>query len=365
MKGSNRIYLFVTVFVIVVVVGLTASFSYAYVIKARSFNNNIQIATGDFGSNLTFTSVNYNLTSLSDSDGMSQSNYGIIEINGTNNDYSTYYEIGLGYDTDAILSQGATATDLIPLEYVRIAIYAINGSTVSSSPVVGPVAITELPLLSIDTDNYLNDMYRVHWDYEDAGASRKFAIKFWLDQHTPVENNGKHIYLGSTVKQQAKREVNFYNLFFNDLNLNGSAYNGSGFFDGRPCSFVGLWTSPYLPEGVHTITVLNNGNRVTRSFVIEHVLSSSDIGISVISPTSASITSAGSPQSIAYTYGTTINQILDGNNYNSLSSSGTATIPGRLLIKDYAPLADETYFPIEVSVFDITTANNSISLGGS
>ena len=313
---------------------LSLSVSYSYVLRSRVSGNALVITTGNLTSTVTYTSKDLFLISQSDDDGLAQDEYGIINI-AKNNVYSVFYTMNIGYAVDELPSD-KTAADLLPMEYIRVALYEISGGSLSENPIVGPIKLTDLTVSSVNADSVYRDTFLLNYGTFNSGNQTKtFGLKVWLDENTPISYDEYLIYLGISVNQETLVSKSIYNLSGKVLNSSGSAISGATvkFHNGKVTSTTaadGTYSLNNVPTGTYNISVLYNGVEYKTTMHVKY-------GQSVALQSTGGATGAASTylQSSAYTYYTSPGLIMSANNLSTTSNqltTSTYTIPNAYVL---------------------------------
>ena len=137
-KRKGGILLFTAILLTIVsLVCLTLSVSYSFIIGISSKKNVITITSGESSMSSSEEEItDLTITKMTDTNGLNQSSYHTFTIS-KNNVYSIFYKILIGYKDTYITYK--------PLEYVKVALYTVDGSdNLSSSPIIGPVRVADL-----------------------------------------------------------------------------------------------------------------------------------------------------------------------------------------------------------------------------
>ena len=190
---------------------LLYNISHSYFIDKRITHTKEVITTGDLTSTLSITGLNLGgMEPMSDEDGMAQTNYATITLT-KNNVYKVFYKILIGYDYENV----ADLETLLPLEYIHVALYPITGGVPSSTPLAGPLEITDLTVEEIDPTNVYSAKYFLAFDtfeLETNNQTKSYALKMWLKEEIPESYDGKIINLDITIKQETLISKSKFNL---------------------------------------------------------------------------------------------------------------------------------------------------------
>ena len=325
MKDNKTILVIVMILGVMAFISLTVKVSYSFVMQSSSASNVVTITTGNLSSNLSYEPVNnVIISSMSDSDGNNQSDYAQVLIS-KNNIYSVFYNINIGYETASVNN----TANLVPLEYVKAALYSVDYSTgyiTNTTPVVGPVRVADLPLYSIDTNNVFNDKYVLSFGTL-AGNSQNigYGLKVWIDSTAPDEYDGAELALGVTVEQETLVSQTFYNISgtvkdtSNNL-VSGATVSLQNGLITATTNASGAFTLTNVPTGTYNLTITYSENEYNGTIHIETGSSSS---ISWTSPTASA--SGTYLQSTGYTYYTTPYKIKKANSLTTTTNEVTST----------------------------------------
>lgn len=349
MKKENSPVILVLVMALISFMCLSLSVSYSYVLGTKSPDNKQVIETGNLDANITYTPITLDLDSMVDSKGLNQVIYSNVKI-AKNNLYSVYYDISIGYNLDG--AEGRTLDDFIPLEYVKVALFPAKGDFATSTPLIGPVTIADLPL-SESHDNVLNDYYSLAMGTLAPGIdSTNYALKIWLDSDTGEEFNNRLINLNLKVKQEPLMSKNIYNIR-GLVKLDGTIVEGAEISLQNGLKKTSTTNTSYSNYELKEIT---EGN-----YILKVTLSSGEIYETTFNVTSGNISGSSvkktttSPndltdtyiQKAAYKYHTTPLRIIKFNNLTTNSNEKTSekfNIPDSYIITGENALGSQTIF---------------------
>ncbi|MBQ6841525.1 MAG: carboxypeptidase regulatory-like domain-containing protein [Bacilli bacterium] len=265
MKNNRYAPILVVILALISFLCLSFGVSYSYVTRSRVNANAVVVTTSDLTSSATISSASFTLTSMTDEDGLAQGSEYAAKISfSKNNVYSVFYRINVGYST-ASIPTGYSTSDLIPLEYIRVALYTMSGDVISSEPIVGPVSIADLPLSYVDSSNIFNSTYFLDYGtFATGSASAKYALKLWIDIDTPEKYDDKIVYIGVTTTSETKVSKSFFNISGTVVDSSGTAVSGAkvSFHNNKITSTTastGAYTLNNVPSGTYTISVTYNG----------------------------------------------------------------------------------------------------------
>lgn len=358
MRKENTSPLIVTILAVISLACISVGVSYSYLSKISSSNVTANIQTGNLNATLSYVQITDGaLVPLSDSDGVNQTTYAKVSIS-KNNQYTVFYTINISYSVDSLSSYGITTDDLLPLEYVRVALF---DSIDSNIPLVGPIAITELPLQSVDTINHYKDIYTLAFGNFIAGSDTKdYYIKAWLDPITPEINEGRSILLDVNITQNPLVSTSIYNLSGN-VTVDGTAVTGAvvslqnGLVNSTTSN--GAFNLTNVPIGTYNLSVNYNNNKYETTVNI-----SSGSSENVSARSSATCEAGSYLQNCAFTYFTTVDKIVKMNSITS--GSNTQLASSYNLPTSYLITGTESISVLDISGINIavSTASNSVTL---
>ncbi len=324
--------------------------SYSYLSKISVSTTAQTIVTGNLNATLSYTQItNAQVMPLSDEEGINQTTYAKVAIS-KQNVYTVFYTLNIGYSTDSLSSYGLTKSDLLPLEFVRIAIF---DSASSTTPIAGPVSIAELPLLSVDTSDHYNDVYLLSFANFAAGSVNKtYYIKAWLNPETPDELDGKAILLDVNIEQVPLVGKSLYNLK-GTVKVDGTAVSGATLSIQnntiKATSSSGAYTLSNVPVGTYNLNIDYN-NKSYETTV--HIQSGASASVTTRAATTCSANEY--LQNCAYTYYTTVNKLIKTNSltsYSTVAPTSSYSAPASYVITGGESLA----------ILDITGINININ----
>lgn len=333
MKHSRYTPMLVVMMALISFMCLSLGVSYSYVMRSKVSGNAMIITTGNLTSSVDYTSASYILSAMTDEEGLAQEDYGVITIT-KNNVYSVFYTMNISYAVNSI-PQDNTVGDLMPMEYIKVALYPMSGTTLASTPVVGPVSISDLTMASVSADSVFRDTYLLNYETFNSGSQNaKYAIKVWLDKDTPAKYDEYLIYLGINVDQETLVSKSLYNLSGTVVNSSGTAVNGAkvSFHNGKITSTTssGAYSLANVPTGTYNLSVVYNGVEYKTTM---HIKGGSAVSLA---STGTQTGAAGTYlQNSAYTYYTSPGSILKANSLTTSSnqlSTATYTIPNAYVL---------------------------------
>lgn len=335
---------------------LSLSVSYSYVLGAKSGGNTQRIQTGNLDAAIAYNPVSLDLTIMSDEEGLSQEKYSTITID-KNNQYSVFYNIALGYNLG---TTGREVSELLPLECIKVALFEIVDGSLSSSPIVGPIVVGDLPVLE-NNDNILSNTYSLAVGTFQTGVdSSKYALKVWLDNSIDDKYDGRVMYLGVKIKQEPLISKNIYTIS-GSVTLDGTPVTGAtiSLQNGlkKSVTSAGAYTLSEVIEGTYNLSVtLSSGITYETTF---NISSGTSIGVSEVESSSGS--SGSYIQNAAYSSYTTPYKIIKYNNLKT--DSNTITNVNYSMPKSYLITGKELIGVQPLNNININlTSQGSISL---
>lgn len=356
MKNNNRILVIVVLMAVISFMCLTIGVSYSYVTRTKASKNAVSITTGNLSSMVTFNTLsNTEIEIMEDDDALSSSydSYGTFQID-KSNVYTVFYYITVGYAT--------TGDDLLPFEYLKVALYSVNGSTYTK--VAGPVRVADLPIYNGTASGGTTPfgaLYTLGFGtFATGSASKAYALKAWLDSDTPDDYDSATISLGVVVDQITNVSNTYYNFSGTIVDSSSNAVTGATvkLLQNEAVTATsaseGSYTLSNVPTGTWTLQVVN-GNDTYETMI--HVKSGSSVGFRTIGTN----TGAASTylQASAYTYYTTPYKILTYTG-NSLTNSTNGLASGAYTI----PVSYEITGTDTLSVTTISSLNMTLNANG-
>ena len=320
MKFDKKIVIIVTILALISFVSLTLVFSYSYVLRSKSSANVYNITTGNLSATLTYNATtNLTLEVLNETAGLAQNNYGEISIS-KNDAYSIFYTINIGYVTDN-LPEGKTVDNFLPLEYVKVALFTMNGNEVSETPLVGPVRVADLPLFSVDSQSPYTATYILGFGtFAEYSQSAKYALKARVDADIADFDN-IIVHLGASVNLEpllSKSRYNVSGIVIDNFNepVAGAVVSLQNGMIKTTTNASGAYTLSNVPSGTWNLSVTDDVRTYETTI---HVDYGSEVELIPIGPNNGS---AGSYlQASAYTYYTTPYKILKNNDLGLTTNS--------------------------------------------
>lgn len=354
MKNNRNMPIIVLMAALISFLCLSLGVSYSYVMKSNVSATAMIITTGDLSSTIEYKASNFLLTSMDDESGLAQTDYGVITVS-KDNVYTVFYTLNIGYAVDSLPAEESVGK-LLPMEYIKVALFNVNGTSVSKEPIVGPVLLSDLVVSEVNGDSNFRNNYLLSFGKFNPGSdSGKYALKVWIDENTPDSYDESLIYLGINVKQETLVSKSFYTLsgqvFDKDGNLLSGEYEVS-INNGNivTTNSSGNLSVQSVPNGTYPISVKYNGVVYKSTIHIEHA-----DNISVSSTGGSTGNSNTYIQSSAYTWYTTPGLILRSNNLSTTSNQlvpGTYTVPASYVIKAPESLSVTTIDNLKITLLE-------------
>ena len=354
-KGRNRnLFVFVCVLALTV---LTVGVTYASFFTVKTNTNNQVITTGTLEvsfANNSSSITKSTLERMSNQAGMEQLESSVAYIQNTGS-LDSVFILDVGYDVDEFTSRaGYSASDkLVPIDYVMFAVYEYDGE--SDSLIVGPVAMSELPIVNYDSTNRLNNRYSLIvgtvGSVSSGNAAKTYKIKTWLSDKAVPAASYSYFYVNLNIQAMVEHSKMAYD-------LSGTISNGGNSLSGATISFhngskivtsnsSGAWSLNDIYPGVYNIDI--EYNDVTYQGNLTVVEESNRSTATLVSRGS---TGTGTDLwAIANNYGTTVAKIIEKNELSGYSE--TITPSGTLnLYPTYTLTAggNETISSISISL---------------
>lgn len=301
---------------------LTIGVSYASFFTVKSNPSNQTITTGTlkvtYGSGTSVAAAKENMSSMSDEMGMAQSTASVIYIQNDGSLDSTF-NLNIGYDMDNLPS-GAKLT---PIDYIMVALYEYDTTNKTDTLIVGPIAIADLPIYSVNSDeryNIYSLIFSTVSGNTGSNPTKTYKVKTWLsDKAIPAAGNSYFYLKTEVVAEVAEAKMSY--------NFTGNLTNGSSALSGAVISFhnnsvivttdaSGNYTINGVYPGVYNVDITYNDVVYSGNLTVEEGTSKSLASL-------GSTFSGSGIYSIANTYGTTVSKLIKINNLNTYSAGFT------------------------------------------
>ena len=366
-KGRNRnLLIFVCVMALTVIsVGVT----YASFFTVKTNTSNQVITTGTLSVSFANNSSSISKTVLermSDVEGMAQLDSSAVYIQNTGS-LNSVFTLDVGYDMDEFTSRsGYSSSDkLVPLDYIMFAVYEHVGN--DDNLIVGPIAMSELPIYTHDSTNHLNDRYSLLigniGNTSSGNAARTYKVKTWLSDKAGAPVSYSYFYINLEVVAEVENSKMAYDISGTITdgtnNLNGAVIKFHNNSLSATTNSSGAWSLNDIYPGVYNIDINYNNITYSGNLTIEEENNRSTISLTSL----GSSGTAADLWSIAYNYGTTIDKIITKNEFEGYSD--IITLSGNIaLYPTYKIIAggNETISGI---VITLDTTNTTYSMSNS
>ncbi len=355
-------------FIIVCVLVLTLStigISYSAFFTVKSNTDNQTLTTGELAVSYSgdgtavFPSV---LEPISDRDGLNQTNNKIIHIANTGT-LDSEYVLTVGYDMDKFKArEGAKEDDILtPIEFVKIAVYEYDSASGASTPLTGPLSIGDLPVYEYNQDDQKLNRYSLLFgsvgSATSGNATKNYQVKVWLSDKTTPSASNSFFYINSEIVAtvaNAKEDFTFTGKLLNAdatavANATISFQNGSRkITTGEDGSF----TIEKIPEGTYNILI---NDTISGNITIK---AGAKTSVAPYGPTFTAVAGSNIFQN-AYTYGTTINNLMKANSFNTSSDAITMENKSYNLSPTYELVIDNNseLTPLNITISDTAITN--------
>ncbi len=258
MKRNKSIIIIVILMALISFMCLTFSVSYSYVLRSKSASNTISVQTG----NLTSTTAKYQFTAVTSIDAMGDTDGLALP---TNKSASLTFSKTSAYPLYYNIMLNPTANNKIPADKIRVALF--QGST----KIMGPVALNELPLLSVNGHN----AYMLAYGTTAAGSvNAQYYIKSWLVSNISETYDGQLVEVAAEVKADTLISHSLQKISGIVTNSSGTAISGAtveiqhGQLTAASGSGGAYSFSSAVPNGRYNISVTYSGVRYTATINI-------------------------------------------------------------------------------------------------
>ncbi len=311
----------------------TIGVSYATIFDVSSNVANQDIEVGNLIINYSDsqTTLNNNYIKRSSDEvainGSAQSTIYIQNNSSLNNNYN----ISVGYDYDNFINANnyEEGDKLIPLEYLKLAIFEFDTETKKLNQISDIISLDDTPLKYVDTSNSNNNMYSVFTDEIEKSSSgnntKTLSIKIWIDEKIPEQYLNEEIMLKINVAEIKPDPVTdiigtIDNLSNGTINLLNGSYISQ-------IDETGKFEIKNIVPGVYTVNVyddLNNNYETTILVTASNTVSYEAFNNEYV------VKEDDNLAKIAYTYATTIENIKEYNNFQesfTLIENQTVKLP--------------------------------------
>ncbi len=305
--------------------------SYASFFSVKTNTKNQSISTGtlkvSYG-NSSSSIQKTNMDLMSNEEGLAQTDASIVYIENTGS-LDSKFVLNVGYDMTNFKSRSnyKDTDKLTPLDYVMIAVYKYNGVGQEDTLIIPPIRVTDLPIYTYDSSDPNNNRYSILFDTLGSTSTnystKTYKIKTWLSDKAIPSASYTYFYINSEVVAEAKGAKMEYNLS-GTVKVDGTAVENAvvSLQNGSLTSTTssnGAFNLNGVSDGVYNFDVTYNGITYKGNITMEEGYKVGDGSIEDIGPTF----SGTNIYEVAYSYGTTIEKILDKNNITTYSSETT------------------------------------------
>ncbi len=309
---------------------MTLGFSYAVFFDIDSSSTNQNIQTGslivEFDSSSSAI-VNNNMLPTPDEVGVASGNASTIYLQ-NNGSLDSNFELTIGYDkTSFFEAADYTSSDkLIPLEFLKLAIFEYNPSSGESTMLGDIVNLADLSPSSGADKSYI--LYESSIGRSSSGSNAKtYTIKVWLDEYAPSYLSTYKLYLKLGINAGVTEALTDYTINGTLKNTSDAAIANANIsiqngYINTTSDANGNFTITDISEGKYSLKVTDSsGNESYGTFT---VLEGSVVGLSKYSQTHT-VATGNTLEDIAYTYSTSINNIKKVNNILTNSNESNLT----------------------------------------
>lgn len=315
------------------VFGLTMAsigFSYASFFSVKTNTSDQSITTGTL--NVSYGSQSSSIektgmSSMSDEEGMSQTESSVIYIQ-NNGTLDSTYVMNIGYDMTNFTGRTSYSSSdtLTPLDYVSFAVYEYNGADSEDTLVVGPLTIADLPIYKYSSTDSRFNRYSILFDTlgstSSSTSTKTYKIKTWLSDKAIPAASYTYFYINTEITAEVAGAKMAYT-------LNGTLIDDTSTLSGATISFHnnsiktttsddGSFALEGIYPGVYNIDIVYNNVTYRGNLTVEEGTSNS------LSSLGTSFTGTNI-YSVANTYGTTLSKIILKNNLNTYSDAVSIT----------------------------------------
>lgn len=327
---SRNFFIAACVFVLTLsVIGI----SYASFFTVKTNTNNQTVTTGtlavSYGGESSSVQRN-SMISMSDEEGMAQTESSVIYIQNTGSLDSTF-TLNVGYDMENFTGRSgySDADQLTPLDYIKIAVYEYNGIN-DETLVAGPITIADLPIYSENSSDSRYNRYSLLFNTvgstTSGNATKTYRVKMWLSDKAIPAASYSYFYVNTEIVAEVENAKMNYNLTGTLTDTGGTALSGAtiSLHNGSVVANTGSdgsFTLNGIYPGVYNLDITYNNVTVKGNLTVEEGTSNALVSLGSTFNGSAST----SIYSVAHTYGTNLSSILNRNDFNTYSSAATFT----------------------------------------
>lgn len=325
MKNKNAIMV-ICVFILTI---FTLGYSYAAFFTVKTNKNNQTITTGTLevsygGESSSITKTD--MVAIPDSEGLAQTEASVIYIQNTGT-LDSDYVLTIGYDMADFLSRADYDEQdvLTPIEFIKVAVYEYNG-TDGSTLITGPITVADLPIYKMNSEDERYNRYAIVFGNlgTTENTTKTYQVKIWLSDKATSAVSDSFFYVNSEVIAEASNTKMNYNIAGKLVDNNGNVLSGAT---------ISIQNNSYVTTTAADGTFALNGilpNTYNVDITYNNVTYTGNL--TVREGSSTNITSMGTTftpgstmtaNSVAYTYGTTVNKLKSVNDLTTSSNNLT------------------------------------------
>lgn len=321
---------FIIAFGVFVLTIFSIGLSYASFFSVKTNTTNQAITTGTLSvsyGNEASAILKNNMQTMSNEDGLKKGETTVVYIQNTGSLDSTF-TLNIGYDMDNFINRsGYSDSDMLtPLDYVMVAVYQYNGVGKEDTLIGEPVAITDLPIYSLNSSDYRYNRYTLNvssvGSTSSTSATKTYKIKMWLSDKAIPKASYSYFYINTEVVaevEQAKMAYTFSGtLSDGTANVDGAVINVQNGSYKVSSADGGKFSIPALYPGTYNFDITYNNELYKGNLTIVE-------GSSNALASFGTTFSGNNIYSISKNYGTTVSRIIEKNNINSYSSEANVT----------------------------------------
>ncbi len=304
---------------VIVLTLTTIGVSYATILDVSSNNANRDINIGNLTVNYSDSSSTLNndyIKVLTDEEGLEGAAQSTVYIQ-NNSKVNNFYNISVGYDYDSFINEEnfVDGDNLIPLEYIKLAVFEFDTVNKELNQVSSVISLSETPLKYTDTTDIYNNMFSVFTDEINRASSgdnaKTLSIKIWLDESIPEEYKSDEIMLKLNISEISSEPTANLNGNLSGVTLSEGTISFLNDSYKTTIDAAGNFTINDIVPGVYPVTIQDiTGMKYTTNLFVS---SSNTISYEKFI-TSHTIKENDNIYSIAFTYGVTLSQLKEINN---------------------------------------------------
>ncbi len=359
-KGETKIIMLSVIILTLSTIG----FSYSVLFDIKSNSNNQIIQTGNLsvvygGSSSSIN--NFDMLPMSDQSGLNSDSRSIIHIQ-NNGSFNSTFTITLSYDYNAFKERSnyEEGNELVPFEYLRMAIFEYDEETSQMNLISGIIDLGDVPIHQVESDFY-NNSYAIFTSSVDklssGNSTKTLAIKVWIEEDATENISDYFVYLKVNIVSEVKESVMNYTLNGIVKDFNGDLVTAA-LVEFQNASYKGLtdgngyFSLNDIREGTYLVNITYNGIKYSTTL---NVVEAQSKNLNLF-PTTHIIQSGQDLSYLTKTYSTTFDKIKNENNLTLdsksvvLNEGTTYNIP-----KTYQLIGDENQ---NLGVLNINLGSN-------